>query len=230
MASGISNITLGTFSLLMCACFTVSLLTTYWNEKSSAATFSQGTYEHRGLFKFCVGGSQNDNTRCQKINPNLSIGQQPKWLVYNQFTMVIAAIFTFLATITSFSGHPCLSRFTEANRPTLNMITGIVLMLSGVMTLVGTSWAVNACQKNYVTLKGEGMGGIGIPDRVGLMAYTVGWSLILGMIASILCLLVCGYAFKKYFDAKAEASEPKMDLEYNEGRQFVGSNVRTDYV
>merc|ERR1711920_820855 len=155
MSTGISNISLGVFSLLMCSCFTVSLFTTYWNESSRASVQSNATYEHRGLFQFCVGGGPQDTAdRCQKQYPSISVSQQPKWLVYNQFTMVIACIFTFLATVTSISGHPCLSKFTEAQRPCLNMLTGVVLLLSGTMVLIGTSWAVNACQNNYVTIKG----------------------------------------------------------------------------
>ena len=212
MSTGISNISLGVFSLLMCSCFTVSLFTTYWNESSRASVQSEATYEHRGLFQFCVGSTQQSNERCQKQYPSLSISQQPKWLVYNQFTMVMACILTLLATVTSISGHPCLSKFTEAQRPCLNMLTGVVLMLAGSLVLIGTSWAVNACQNNYVTLKSSS---INFGGNMRIMAYTVGWSCILAMGASILCLLVCGYAFKKYFDAKNEASEPKMD--YHEG-------------
>ena len=210
MPTGISNISLGVFSLLMCSCFTVSLFTTYWNESSRASVQSDATYEHRGLFKFCVGNGPQDTTNCQKQYPSISVSQQPKWLVYNQFTMVIACILTFLATVTSFAGHPCLSNFTEAQRPCLNMLTGVVLMLSGFLVLIGTSWAVNACQNNYVTLKG---GSFAFGANMKIMAYTVGWSCILAMSSSILCILVCGYAFKKYFDAKNEAKEPKMEYQ-----------------
>merc|ERR1711879_453297 len=125
-----------------------------------------------------------------------------------QFTMVIACILTFLATVTSISGHPCLSKFTEAQRPCLNMLTGVVLLLSGIMVLIGTSWAVNACQNNYVTLKGQSMNFGNFGGKM-IMAYTVGWSCILAMAASILCILVCGYAFKKYFSPVKKKKKKK---------------------
>lgn len=215
MSSGISNISLAIFSALMCTSYTISLLTTYWSESSKAFAQSEATYEHRGLWTFCVGGAMGgsgSSDRCQKQYPSLSINQQPTWLVYNQFTMVIAAILTALATVTSIAGHPCLSKF-NLPRATLNIVTGVVLMIAGGLTLVGTSWAVNACQNNYVTLKGNSFSNFSTGGGMSIMAYTVGWSCILAMISSILCLLVCGYAFKKYFDAKNE----ERDHGYAEG-------------
>ena len=68
------------------------------------------------------------------------------------------------------------------------------------------------------------IGNIGITN--GIMAYTAGWSCILAMASSILCLLICGYAFKNYFAAKNEIEDPVIKEEERYGLQGSSGIVK----
>ena len=146
--TGISNIVTALFAALACTSFVFCTFGTNWVHTTKIQQNTQFKYEQQGLWKKCVGAPETQNqqsqaNRCQKQYPSIPLNKKPTWLVINQFLMPMACGFMFFAVFSSALGHPMLSKFNIS--PALMMgFTSVLILVSGIIALVGTSFCVNA--------------------------------------------------------------------------------------